>query len=53
MDDSLIRALQAIDPAATNYEEWVQVGMALHREGFDVSVWDGWSAQDTARYHAG
>ena len=53
MDETLLKALQAIDPAGTSYEEWVQIGMALHREGFDLSVWDGWSSQDAGRYHTG
>lgn len=53
MDEMLLTALRAIDPASTSYEEWVQVGMALHREGFDLSIWDNWSAQDAGRYHTG
>jgi hypothetical protein len=51
--ERLLEALSAIDPSATTYEEWVQVGMALHREGFTAADWDQWSARDAARYHAG
>ena len=53
MDEMLLTALRAIDPATTSYEEWVQIGMALHKEGFGVDVWAGWSAQDASRYHPG
>lgn len=45
--------LDAIDPAACSYDEWVQVGMGLHEQGYDVQVWDDWSRNDADRYHAG
>ena len=51
--DNMIDALKYIDPAGCSYQEWVQIGMALKHEGFPVSVWDNWSAQDSRRYHAG
>lgn len=50
---NMIDALKHIDPAGCSYQEWAQVGMALKHEGFPVSVWDDWSAQDATRYHAG
>jgi hypothetical protein len=53
MDDTLLKALDAIDPAATSYEEWIHIGMALHKEGYDVGIWDSWSAHDAGRYHSG
>lgn len=53
MDDTLLKALDAIDPTATNYDEWIHIGMALHKEGYDVGIWDSWSAQDAGRYHSG
>ncbi len=45
--------LEHIEPAELNYQEWVNVGMALHEEGYPVSVWDDWSRRDYARYHDG
>lgn len=45
--------LDAIDPTACNYSEWVSVGMALQAEGFGWDVWDEWSRKDQARYHDG
>lgn len=49
----LLEILEHINPAALNYQEWVNVGMALHHEGYAVSVWDDWSRSDPGRYHAG
>lgn len=46
-------ALQQIDPAALDYQEWLAVGMALKEEGFTAADWDAWSQRDHARYHAG
>lgn len=44
--ERILSALDALDPGL-GYDEWVQVGMALHsglgNDGF--SVWDGWSAR--------
>ena len=48
----LEKLLDYIDPAQLDYQEWCSVGMALHHEGYDVSVWDEWSKADS-RYHAG
>lgn len=48
----LLEALAAISVASLNYDEWIRVGMALKEEGFDCSVWDAWSTNDS-RYHAG
>lgn len=45
--------LAAINPADLDYQEWVNVGMALKDAGHSVSVWDAWSARDGARYHFG
>lgn len=49
----LVACLEAIDPAACSYEEWVEVGMALHAEGYPEQAWDEWSRRDAARYHPG
>jgi hypothetical protein len=46
--------LRFLDPAGMPYNEWINVGMALHRQfmGSDVGLdlWDEWSAQDEAGY---
>ena len=44
--------LPYIDPANLDYQEWIDVGMALHHEGFPCDVWDDWSRNDS-RYHPG
>lgn len=49
----LITLLDYIDPSALDYQEWVNVGMALKHEGYSVSDWDEWSRKDGNRYHAG
>ncbi len=51
--DILGDVLPAIDPASLNYQEWVDVGMALKDGGFTADDWDAWSRRDTARYHKG
>lgn len=43
--------LDYIDPASLNYQEWVNVGMALKYEGYTAADWDAWSMQDSGRYH--
>lgn len=45
--------LNAIDPAACDYDEWTSIGMALKAGGFPCSMWDSWSRRDAARYHEG
>lgn len=49
----LIEVLAGLDPSALDYTEWTQVGMALKLEGYQVAVWDEWSARDPKRYHRG
>ena len=44
--------LQHIPCAALEYQDWVNVGMALHQEGLPCSLWDEWSRNDE-RYHPG
>lgn len=51
-NNNVLEALKYIDAAATSYEEWVQVGMALKTEGYDWTVWDSWSQGDK-RYKSG
>lgn len=48
----LTAALEYIDPASLDYQEWINVGMALKAEGYSVTVWDNWSRNDS-RYHPG
>ncbi len=49
----LLEILQHIDPAVLDYQNWVNVGMALKAEGYDCGAWDEWSRSDSARYHPG
>ncbi len=50
---NLIELLNYIDPAMLNYQEWVNVGMALKHEGYTVNDWDEWSQRDGGRYNDG
>ena len=50
---NLIELLDYIDPSMLNYQEWVNVGMALKHEGYTVNEWDEWSQRDPGRYHDG
>ena len=45
--------LDYINPAGLNYQEWLNVGMALHYEGIPADVWEQWSRRDGKRYHSG
>ena len=49
----LLKILDAIDPAALSYQEWINVGMGLKESGFTFQDWDNWSQKDSARYHRG
>lgn len=49
----LTELLRFINPSELEYQQWVNVGMALKHEGYDASVWDEWSRRDPARYYAG
>lgn len=49
----LLKILEHIDPAKLDYQQWVNVGMALKDEGYSVDVWDKWSSRDAARYNQG
>ena len=48
----LLEIIEYINPAELDYQEWVNVGMALKHEGYPVDTWDAWSRNDS-RYHAG
>lgn len=45
--------LDFLNPSLLDYTEWTNVGMVLKEEGYACSVWDNWSAKDSARYHPG
>ena len=45
--------LRHIPCSSLSYQEWTNVGAALHKEGLPCSLWEEWSASDPARYHAG
>ena len=45
--------LRHIPCGSLSYQDWTNVGAALHHEGLPCSLWDEWSATDTGRYHAG
>lgn len=53
MENNLLKILTFINPADCDYQEWVNVGMALKHEGYTASDWDNWSRSDVARYHPG
>lgn len=45
--------LYYIDPSILDYQEWLNVGMALKEAGCTASDWDEWSRRDAGRYHEG
>ena len=45
--------LEYIDPSQCSYEEWLNVGLALHQEGYPMFIWEEWSADDRERFHEG
>ncbi|WP_317621618.1 PriCT-2 domain-containing protein [Beduini massiliensis] len=47
----LLDFLEYIDPSALNYQEWINIGMALKYEGYTAHDWDLWSKRDPQRYH--
>lgn len=50
---NLLEILNHINPAKLDYQEWINVGMALKDEGYACSDWDKWSRSDYTRYHEG
>lgn len=52
-NSNLLEILDYIDPASLDYQEWVNVGMALKDAGFTAYDWDNWSSRDAGRYHTG
>lgn len=49
---NLITLLEFVQPAYLNYQEWLNVGMALKYEGYTASDWDNCSKSDS-RYKPG
>lgn len=49
----LLEVLNNIEPAELDYQQWLNVGMALELEGYSVNEWDAWSQRDSGRYHPG
>lgn len=52
-DFDVTKLLAYIDPARLSYQDWLNVGMALHHEGCDLTAWADWSRQDPGRFHPG
>lgn len=50
--EDLLKILEYILPSELDYQEWINVGMALKHEGYTAADWDRWSMADS-RYHAG
>jgi len=42
-----IRELLSYLDADCSHDEWVNIGMAIHNEGYPISVWDEWSKRGT------
>ena len=49
----ILEVMEHIDPSRLDYQEWVNVGMALKEEGHTAADWDAWSQRDIVRYHPG
>ena len=45
--------LEYIDPSQCSYDEWLNVGLALHQDGYPMFIWEEWSADDGERFHEG
>lgn len=48
----LTQLLDYIPASSLDYQEWVNVGMALKHEGLTCDIWDSWSRGDS-RYKSG
>ena len=49
----LLEVLRYLEPAELDYQQWLNIGMALEQEGYSADVWDEWSRRDPGRYHPG
>lgn len=52
-DIDLRQALEYIDPATLDYQDWVSIGMGLKEAGYSADDWEDWSCRDHDRYHSG
>lgn len=48
-----LELLEHIDPSILDYQDWVNVGMALKDAGYTAADWDNWSKRDPGRYRPG
>lgn len=46
-----LELLDFIDPSKLDYNQWLEVGMALKKEGHTAADWNEWSKRDPERYH--
>ena len=49
----ILELIEYINPAELDYQDWINVGMALKHEGYTAADWDDWSRKDIGRYHSG
>ena len=49
----LREVLAYLEPAELDYQQWINVGMALEHEGYPADTWEAWSRRDPGRYHPG
>lgn len=52
MDTNIRELLNHINPSFLDYQEWINVGMAMKHEGLTAAEWDSWSRSDP-RYKPG
>ena len=52
MESNILNALKYIEVATVSYSEWIAIGMSLKAEGYDWTIWDDWSKNDS-RYKLG
>ena len=50
-DAALADALHHVPP--DDYETWLLVGMAIHHDGGDISLWEAWSRSAPSKYESG
>lgn len=43
--------LDYINPSGLEYQDWLNVGMALKYEGCPLEAWETWSSRDSKRFH--
>lgn len=51
--EAIREALRVMSAVECDYQEWLNVGMALKNAGGTCEEWETWSAADAMRYHAG